>query len=199
MRYRSNRQYLYPVLRPDSDDYGAEHRLFATCDPPKYDQSDGMLSISVRFDLNELRIREAVNAGGAKCAAMVYCSSTLYREKLASSPKEPFIARGRVPVSRLKNAVQVHPVILAEKDIIHPTDTAHAEYAGRETAIPRLAPLATDLNWTFDINSDARPVRSIFRLEKDDSGSLNYGEFNLHIDLHKPESTDRRREDSGRG
>ena len=22
MRYRSNRQYLYPVLRPDSDDYG---------------------------------------------------------------------------------------------------------------------------------------------------------------------------------
>ena len=186
MRYRSNRQYLYPVLRPDSDDYGLEHTFIATCDPPEYDPSDGMLSINIRFELNEPRISEAVQSHQAKCAAMVYCSSTLYRGNLDSSPGEPFVVRGRIPVSRLKNRVEIHPVVLAEQAIIHSTDTAHPEYGGQPSEIPRLAPLATDLNWAFYIDSDVRPVRSIFRLRKDDSGYLNDGEFDVNIDLTSP-------------
>ena len=183
MRYRSNRQYLHPVLRPDADDYGVDAALFATCDPPQYDQSDGMVSISVRFDLDEPTLNQAVRSSNAKCAAMVYCGSTLYRDRLEALPNEPFIARGRIPVSRLKNEVQVHPVILATRDFVHSTDTAHPEYQGQSVSITELAPLATDLPWIFDIDSDALPVRSIFRLEEDKSDGLNDGEFDVNIDI----------------
>ena len=182
MRYRSNRQYLHPVLRPDSNDYGDDAALFATCDPPEYDRSDGMVSIQVRFDLAEPTLSRAVRSNNAKCAAMVYCGSTLYRNRLEALPDEPFVARGRVPVSRLKNAVEVHPVVLATRDFALSTDTAHPEYQGLSVAVDRLAPLATDLPWIFDIDSDARPVRSIFRLEEDKSGRLNDGEFDVNVD-----------------
>ena len=70
---------------------------------------DGMVSISVRFELDEPTLGQAVRSSNAKCAAMVYCGSTLYRDRLEAQPNEPFIARGRIPVSRLKNEVQVHP------------------------------------------------------------------------------------------
>ena len=183
MRYRSNRQYLHPVLRPGSDDYGLDASFFASCDPPQYDQTDGMLTISVRFDLDEQSLIDAVQSRRAKCAAMVYCGPTLYRGRLEASPSEPFVAKGRIPVSRLKNEVQVHPVILAEQDFVHSTATAHPEYQGQSVEISRLTPLATDFHWTFDINSDARPVRSIFRLQEDTSGRLRDGEFDINLDL----------------
>ena len=182
MRYRSNRQYLHPVLRPDADDYGADAALIATCDLPEYDQSDGMVAIQVAFDLSEPTLKRLVQSRAARCAAMVYCGSTLYRNRLEALPDDPFVARGRVPVSRLKNAVQVHPVILATSDFVLPTDTAHPEYQGHSVVIDRLAPLATDLPWIFDVDSDMRPVRSIFRLEEDKSGRLNDGEFDVNLD-----------------
>ena len=43
--------------------------------------------------------------------------------------------------------------------------------------------MATDLPWIFDIDSDALPVRSIFRLEEDQSDRLNDGEFDVNIDF----------------
>lgn len=182
MRYRSNRQYLHPVLRPDADDYGPDASLITVCEP-HYDPSDGMLSIAVRFELAEDSLTQAVIAQRAKCAAMVYCGSTLYRSRLEATPSEPFVARGKIPVNSLKNEVQVHPVILAMRDITHPTDTAHPEYERQSVGIDRLAPLATDLHWTFDINSEPRPVRSIFRLQEDVSGRLNDGEFDVSPDI----------------
>ena len=183
MRYRSNRQYLYPVLRPDSDDYDTSYSLIATCDPPVYDQLDGVIDVSVRFDLSEPRLKEAVRSRRAKCAAMVYCGSTLYREKLDPSSSDPFVARGRIPVSRLKNQVQIHPVILATSSFVHSTDTAHREYQRQPTQIARLAPLATDLPWIFDIDSDVRPVRSIFRMQIVDDDRLSDGEFDVNVDV----------------
>ena len=181
MRYRSNRQYLHPVLRPDADDYGPDASLVTACEP-HYDPSDGMLSIAVRFELAQDSLTQAVIAQRAKCAAMVYCGSTLYRSRLEAAPSEPFVARGKIPLSRLKNEVQVHPVILATRDISHPTDKAHPEYEGQSVEIDRLAPLAQDLNWIFDIDSDARPVRSIFRLQEDETGRLSDGEFDVSPD-----------------
>ena len=182
MRYRSNRQYLHPVLRPDADDYGPDASLSTACEPPHYDPSDGMLSIAVHFELAQDTLTQAVIAQRAKCAAMVYCGSTLYRNRLEAAPSEPFVARGKIPVSRLKNEVQVHPVILANRDISHPTDQAHPEYEGQSVEIDRLAPLAQDLHWVFDIDSDARPVRSIFRFQEDNTGRLNDGEFDVSPD-----------------
>lgn len=182
MRYRSNRQYLHPVLRPDADDYGPDASLITACEP-HYDPSDGMLSITVRFELVEDSLTQAVISRRANCAAMVYCGSTLYRSRLEAAPSEPFVARGKIPVSRLKGRVEVHPVVLATHNFTHSTYTAHSEYEQQPVQMDRLAPLATDLNWSFDINSDARPVRSIFLLKEDDSGRLNGGEFDISPDI----------------
>ncbi len=185
MRYRPNRQYLYPVLRPDADDYGMDSTLETSCDPPQYDPDDGMLSVSVRFNLTEPALMRAVQTQDAKCTAMIYCGSTLYRDRLEATPTDPLIARGRIPVRYLKNAIQIHPVILATRAFVHSTRTAHSEYHNQPVTIERLAPLATDLPWIFDIDSDARPIRSIFRLEEDESDRLNDGEFDVDPDLGK--------------
>lgn len=186
MRYRSNRQYLYPVLRPDADDYGESATLITDCEVHEYDRGSGLLPVTVRFNLEEPTLQQAVRAGSAQCAAMVYCRDTQYRDKLQPSLEDPFTAQGSIPVSRIKNEVQVHPVVLAVRDFHLRTNTAHPEYQGQSVEVSRLAPLATDLHWTFSIDSDLLPVRSIFRLVPDDTERLDDGEFDIDPDPTKP-------------
>ena len=185
MRYRSNRHYLYPVLRPGSDDYG-EAQFYTTLDQPEYDAEQGLLNLCLRFNLEEQSIVSAVKSGDAKCTAMVYCRSTLYRLSLDSSPQDPFIARGTVPVSLLKNQVEVHPVILAARDIVHSPASANLEDQGQTVEIRQWAPMATDLNWTFNIDPNDQPVRGIFRLIPVEDDHLQDGQFDVRLDVTKP-------------
>ena len=181
MRYRAQRHYLYPVLRPGSDDYGETASLLTTLDEPSYNPEDGMLTIALRFDLKETGIHETLRSGRAQCAAMVYCGSTLFRTRINATRQEPFLATGSIPVSRLKNRVEVHPVILATQTISdYSTRTANREYERLPVEINRFAPLATDQPWHFDLEVDETPVRSIFRIRENDS--LQDGEFDIHLD-----------------
>ena len=185
MRYRSNRQYLYPVLRPDSDDYG-EAQLHTTLDQPQYDAETGELSLCLRFHLLEESLVSAVRSGDAKCTAMVYCRSTLQRMRLDSSAQDPLVARGTVPVSLLKNQVEVHPVILATRDIVHSPASANSEDQGQTVEIRQWAPMATDLNWTFNVDPKDQPVRGIFRLVPVEDDHLRDGQFDIQLDVTKP-------------
>ena len=185
MRYRSNRQYLYPVLRPDSDDYGGA-QLRTTLDQPDYDAELGRLNLSLRFDLQERSLISAVEAGDAKCSAMVYCRATLHRTRLESSSEEPFVARGSVPVSQLKNQVEIHPVILAARDLVHSPISTNPEDQGQSVEIRQWAPMATDRNWGFNLDSNDQPVRGIFRLVSDENSPLPDGQFDLRTEATKP-------------
>lgn len=185
MRYRSNRQYLYPVLRPDSDDYGdAEFRT--TLDQPEYDAEQGVLNLTLRFDLGERSLISAVRSGDARCAAMVYCGSTLQRLRLESTAEEPFIAKGSIPISLLKKEVQVHPVVLAARDIVHTPVSTNAEDQSQSVEIRQWAPMATDLNWTFNLDPNHQHVRGIFRLVTVEEDYLQDGQFDVRPDFTKP-------------
>ena len=181
MRYRAQRHYLYPVLRPGSDDYGETASFRTTLEQPEYNRDNGMLTVALRFDLKETGIYETIRAGKAQCAAMVYCGSTLFRTRISANREEPFLATGSIQVSRLKNRVEVHPVILATQDIpVYSTRTANREYERLPVEVNRFAPLATDQPWHFDLEVDETPVRSIFRIRENDS--LQDGEFDLQLD-----------------
>ena len=185
MRYRSNRQYLYPVLRPDSDDYG-DAQLRTTLDLPAYDSEQGLLNLTLHFNLQESSLISAVRSGDAKCAAMVYCASTLQRFRLESTPEELFVAQGSIPISLLKKDVQVHPVVLATRDLVHTPTETNPEDQGQSVEIRQWAPMATDLNWTFNLDPTDQQIRSIFRLVVVEDDYLQDGQFDVRPDFSKP-------------
>ena len=103
-------------------------------------QSGGLLSLTLRFDLEERSLISAVKSGNAKCAAMVYCGATLQRLRLESTQEEPFVAQGSIDVSLLKKEVQVHPVVLAARDLIHTPGLTNSEDQGQSVEIRQWAP-----------------------------------------------------------
>lgn len=72
MKYSPNRYYQYPVLRPDNDDY-PDGRL-----ETRVSKTDVPYCIRVDFTVQEPTIQAVIADGNARCAAMAYCSSTLY-------------------------------------------------------------------------------------------------------------------------
>lgn len=78
MKYEPKRNYLYPVLRPYSDDYASEELGIKVTTEP----DEGHVRIGVMFDVGEPSIRNQIAAGNARCVAMLYCRDTLHREML---------------------------------------------------------------------------------------------------------------------
>lgn len=174
MKYNPNRNYLYPVMRPYSDDYG--DALLGTNVTTQ--AMNGEVHITVNFEVSETSVRKQVADGKAQCSAMLYCRDTLHREMLRASPGS-FRLNRSVPLNRLANHVEIHPAIITLGDIEHPTDTAHEEYEGAPVRVGKWKPLATDQTWHFEVNPNVRPVRSIFNLVPKD---LPDGEFDIEID-----------------
>ena len=182
MRYRANRNHLHPVLRPDSDDY-LNSVFNTTLATPTYDAQNGLINVSVHFEPRNTTIRRAVEAGDAICAAMVYCSSTQYRDKLEASVRQPFVAQGQIPASLVKNRVEVHPAIITTHDIeAFDTTTSHPEYQRQQVKIEEFAPIAADHNWHFEVSPQLTPVRGIFRIREAQGRTLEFGEFDTIID-----------------
>ena len=182
MRYRANRNHLHPVLRPDSDDY-LNSVFNTTLATPTYDAQNGLINVSVHFDPRNTTIRRAVEAGDAICAAMVYCSSTQYRDRLEASVRQPFVAQGQIPASLVKNRVEVHPAIITTHDIeAFDTTTSHPEYQRQQVKIEEFAPIAADHNWHFEVSPQLTPVRGIFRIRETQGRTLEFGEFDTIID-----------------
>ena len=174
MKYDPNRNYLYPVLRPYSDDYGSETIVTDV----RTEAVSGNIWVSVGFEVNEPSISKLVTDGNAQCSAMLYCRDTLYRETMKADLGK-FRLNKSVPLEYLANDVELHPVILASGNVLHPTDTAHEEYGGEVVRVGRWQPLATDRTWHFQVNPNIRHTKSIFDLIPDD---LPDGEFDVQID-----------------
>ena len=176
MKYDPNRNYLYPVLRPYSDDYGDS--TLAT--NVHTEAVNGIVRISVGFQVSEPSIEKLVADGYAQCSAMIYCRDTLYRETVKADIGN-FRLNKSIPLNRLANNVELHPVIVTNGDLLHSTDTAHEEYGAETVRVDRWQPLATDQTWHFQVNPNIRHTNSIFDLIPDD---LPDGDFDIQID-HK--------------
>jgi hypothetical protein len=86
----------------------------------------------------------------------------------------------------LKKEVQVHPVVLATRDLVHTPDSTNSEDQGQSVEIRQWAPMATDLNWTFNLNPSDQQVRGIFRLVVAEEDDLQDGLFDVRPDFSKP-------------
>lgn len=176
MKYNSRRNYLYPVLRPFSDDYPAG-KLTTDIQVAIVDKA---VVLSVTFDVAEPSINAQVFQGNAVCVAMLYCGSTLYREMLQAG-----IGSSRIETSistdLLHGDVEVHPSIVATNDLAYPPTTAHDEYRSAPISVAKWNPLATDRQWRFQVNPNARPTKGIFNREVDEN--LLDGEFDIRCDI----------------
>ena len=162
MKYEPKRNYLYPVLRPYSDDYASgELKINVAVDPVEQD-----VVVRVKFDVAEISILNQIKAGDARCVAMLYCHETLHREML-SAGKEPLEINAKVQGRMLVNDVEIHPAIVAVNGIAHSTHTAHNEYGGQAVQIDKFQPLATAQTWRFSVNASQRPTKSVFNLVAD--------------------------------
>ena len=177
MKYDPNRNYLYPVMRPFADDYG--DALLTTSVRAQPDSKN--LTINIDFEVSDVRIREQVADGNARCTAMLYCRDTMYRKTLQSYTGR-FDLTDSIPLRLLANNVELNPAIVTIEDLEHPTDTAHAEYGRNPVRIGKLHPLATDQTWHFQVNPKQRQTESIFNLVKDDELELQDGEFDIVLE-----------------
>ena len=162
MKYEPKRNYLYPVLRPYSDDYeSGELKIDVAVEPVEQD-----VVVRVKFDVAEISILNQIKAGDARCVAMLYCSETLHRETLRAG-KGQIEIRAKVRGRMLVNDVEIHPAIVAVNAIAHSTRTAHDEYGGQAVQIDKFQPLATAQTWRFSVNANQRAAKSIFNLVAD--------------------------------
>ena len=175
MKYEPKRNYLYPVLRPYSDDYSSEELGIEVTTEPV----DGHVRIGVNFSVSEPSIRKQIDDGNARCVAMLYCRDTLHRETLRAD-KRQFALRKEVPSRYLVNDVEIHPAVVAVNGINHPTKTAHPEYGGAAVAVDKFQPLATAQTWRFSVNADKRAAKGIFNLAVDDD--IRPDMFDVEID-----------------
>jgi len=163
MKYEPKRNYLYPVLRPYSDDYSSEELGVEVTTEP----FEGHIRIGVNFSVSEPSIQKQIDDGNARCVAMLYCRDTLHREMLRAG-KGQFALRKDVQARYLVNDVEIHPAVVAVNGINHTTKTAHPEYGGAAVQVGKFQPLATAQTWRFSVNADQRAAKGIFNLAVDD-------------------------------
>lgn len=172
MKYNARRNYLYPVLRPFSDDY-PEGSLETELE---LEPSPEAIIVAVNFQINEPTIQEQINAGGAVCAAMLYCGPTLHREMLRAG-KGSLRAEAAIPASLLRGEVLVHPAVFSTTNLNYESQTAHKEYKDSNLQIDQWNPLAIDQFWQFQVTPAERNTKAIFNLEID--SELPDGEFDI--------------------
>lgn len=180
MKYDTNRHYLYPVMRPHSDDYPKGD--FSTLLDAQFSSHD--VEVSIEYTVNDDTINEHVSSSHARCVAMLYCRDTMYRQLVAKNiGEDKFRLLETIPMRLLQNQVEVHPIIVANTKIEDfSTSTAHEEYGDKQIRIEKGQPLAVDDPWHFEVNSQQLKVDSLFKLVADTQGELKNYEFDVIMD-----------------
>lgn len=180
MKYDANRHYLYPVIRPHSDDYPKSS--FSTLLENR--QTSSNVEVKLEFLISDEIIEDHVLTSQARCLAMLYCRDTMYRQPLETTlDNNRFCLLETISMRYLRNQVEVHPAIVACDTIENfPTSTAHTEYGNISIPIEKGRPLAVDNSWSFVVNPQQLKVDSLFKLKVDNQDEYKVDEFDLKID-----------------
>ncbi len=188
MRYSSKRNYLYPVLRPYSNDY-VDDIEFKTKMVPDVDYQNNILILSLEYEISASSVKRCVQSKDAVCAAMLYCRTTNFRTLLKAEPGDSSL-KSEVPLDRICNQIEVHPFVIADHDFEYCAEDIHEEYSVNEYRLSKGQPLATDQMWAFSIDiGDPVPTKSIFRFGKDPQLcpgqlKLDLNPSNIYIDIN---------------
>ena len=134
MKYDPKRHLLHPVLSPNNDDY-PDGELTTKVEVSPEVEPGKDVRIEIQFQLNEPYLHQAVaEDGSAKCKAMIYCTSTVFRTDYEAAEGE-FGIVVEIPESQLDGAVEVHPFIISATDISLDSDGIHPEYRQLEAPL----------------------------------------------------------------
>ena len=163
MKYQSEHGFTHPVLSPESDHYPNGQFITKLSRP---EPADGSVRIVLDFLLQETYLERLVSEGKARCVAMLYCRATLHQQTLQAGEAE---TRIDTPISAefLRDAVELHPLIVATEAITLDTTTADAFYHSATPIVQEGEPLATDRGWHFSLDVDTLPLGSIFQFNPD--------------------------------
>lgn len=173
MKFNPDAYANHPVLRPFATDYPDGE--FTTTLSTKI--SGPHLELDLAFNIGEPTVREKVESGSARCCAYVYCTTTCYSEMLQPNGVSDRVSV-KMPLRNLYGRVEIHPSIIALNDISISTDTANEEYGKQLIPVGRYKQLAAGTPWYFAVGAIGS-VESAFRIQKDSSGNLEYGEFDF--------------------
>ncbi len=159
MKYQSEHGFTHPVLSPESDHY-PDGQFSTTLSKPE--PADGNIRIILDFQLQEPTLEHLVSDGKAFCVAMLYCRATLHQQTLRARSGDTQID-ATVSAESLRDAIELHPLIVAAETIALDTSTSDAFFAGTEPVVQEGEPLATDRGWHFSLDVDTLPLGSIFQ------------------------------------
>lgn len=169
MKYQSEHGFTHPVLSPESDHY-PNGRFTTKLSRPQ--ALDGNIRIVLDFLLEESYLEQLVSDGKARCVAMLYCRATLHQQTLSAGNGETHID-AVVSAEMLRDAIELHPLIIAAETVTLDTATADTFYHGTAPVVQEGEPLATDRGWHFGLDVGTLPLGSIFQ-------------FNPELDLKGP-------------
>ena len=159
MKYQSEHGFTHPVLSPESDHY-PNGRFTTKLSRPQ--ALDGNIRIVLDFQIQESYLEQLVGDCKARCVAMLYCRATLHQQTLPAINGETQIDAA-VSAEMLRDAIELHPLIIAAETVTLDTATADAFYQGAAPVVSEGEPLATDRGWHFSLDVDTLPLGSIFQ------------------------------------
>ena len=156
MRYQSEHGFTHPVLSPESDHY-PEGKFATNLHRP--DAKDGRVHIVLDFQLEEPSLEQVVADGKACYVAMLYCRATLHQQTLQAVYGSKGIDT-YISAEFLRDAVELHPLLVATETLELNTETADSFYRGTAPMVVEGEPLATDRGWHFNLDVDSLPLET---------------------------------------
>ena len=161
MRYQSEHGFIHPVLSPESDHYPNGQFTTKLLKP---DAKDGNIQVILEFNLQEPTLEKLIEEGAARCVAMLYCRATLHQQTLRAHNHNMHI-NTTISTTFLRDAIEIHPLIVAAKTTEIDTSTADPFYQNTKPTAQEGEPLATDRTWHFNLDVDTLPIGSIFQFK----------------------------------
>ena len=178
MKYDAKRHLLYPVLAPNNDDY-PDGEFTTTLTPPVL-ESDGTVAFTIEFHMEEPSLNQSVREAKAKCKAMIYCTSTLYRADF-EAPSGEFTISAKIPQEQLDGAVEVHSFVISIEPLSLVGSNIHPEYVqlGAPLEVSIRQPLAAAERQEFNIQREQSREDPLIAFEEDQFGKLPQGELDI--------------------
>ena len=159
MKYQSEHGFIHPVLSPESDHYPDGQFSTALIRP---EDDGGDIRIILDFTVQEPALQQLISDGKARCVAMLYCRATLHQQTLEAKEGSTQID-AKVSPELLRDAIELHPLLVATETISLDTRTADPFYHGTSPTVLEGEPLAADRGWHFSLDVDSLPLGSIFQ------------------------------------
>ena len=172
MKFDKQKAFPYPVLRPESDDYGnVEFQTTAELVVGK-DKINALLSYAISSN----EIIAEINKGNAEYVSIISCRDTYFRTVLSSPDRS---LKAEFDIEELRGEIKIEPYVVVRKDIADfITPDINPEFGAGPFSFFVGDILAQDEPQVFYIDRDLfKPVTSVFDLVKKDD--LSDGEWTI--------------------